>query len=327
MSVPNAVVDYENMFEWAPVSLWLEDYSAIKQLFDGWRAQGVVDLRAHFRQFPDLLLQCSRSLQVIRVNRQTLLLLAAKSQTELVTRLPEIFGADTLVALTAELDYLWQGCLHFSKETVNYALDGRRIHAEIHVRVLPGYEDTWDRVMVTFDDITARKEIAANLEYVSTHDALTGLYNRAFYATELKRVAQHGLWPLCVVTMDLNGLKRINDAHGHAAGDAVLKRVGEVLRQARTDANWSMVRTGGDEFVALLPGCNESMAQTLITRIESLVAASNASQPDHALSLSMGMASCDASGQVDETLHQADQRMFAAKTLFYEMAHLERRRF
>lgn len=326
MSFPVAVSDCENIFEWAPISLWLEDFSALKQLFEQWRALGVQDLRAYLHQVPGRLLECTRCIQVIRVNRQTLLLTGAQDQAELIARLPEIFRDEMLDAVEAELENLWNGQLSFSKETVNYTLNGYRMDAHIHIRVLPGSEISWDRVLVTMEDITMRKKTAANLEYMSTHDSLTGLYNRAFYTSELERITQNNLWPLSTVAMDLNGLKRVNDAYGHAAGDALLRRVGEVLRMARMDKHWSMVRMGGDEFLVLMPNTEEYVAQLLIERIDNLVQASNLDDSLPPLSLSIGLATCHSPDMLDATLHQADQQMFAAKTLFYEMAELERRR-
>ena len=88
--------DFELMFESAPISLWLEDYSALKRLFDDWRAQGVTDLSVHLVRTPDLLQQCAACLKVLKVNRQTLAVFAAASQQELVARLSEVFRDDTL---------------------------------------------------------------------------------------------------------------------------------------------------------------------------------------------------------------------------------------
>lgn len=68
-----------------------------------------------------------------------------------------------------ELNYLWNGTLEFSNQTVNYALDGRRVDVHIHVRVLQGYEVSWDRVMVSLEDVTqatqARQQLALSEQY------------------------------------------------------------------------------------------------------------------------------------------------------------------
>ena len=65
------------MFDLAPVSLWLEDYSALKHLFDAWRAEGVIDIRAHFEADPTRVRQCTAALKALRVNQRTLAVIEA----------------------------------------------------------------------------------------------------------------------------------------------------------------------------------------------------------------------------------------------------------
>lgn len=125
--------------------------------------------------------------------------------------------------------------------------------------------------------------------------------------------------------MDLNGLKAVNDAQGHAAGDALLRRAGEVLAKAAGDQQpLCMARIGGDEFVALMPGCDERAAQGLRERIESILDLNNQFYPGQKLSLAIGTATCHSAAEVEPAIHAADQAMF--KTRYYENAQLERRR-
>lgn len=131
---------------------------------------------------------------------------------------------------------------------------------------------------------------------------------------------------MTVIAMDLNGLKRINDEHGHAAGDAVLRRAGEVLSSATAGYPYCVARIGGDEFIALLPGCDERVAAGLQERIHSLIELNNQFYPGQSLNMAMGSASCASAVQVEAALHAADQAMFANKIRFYEEAKLERRR-
>ena len=151
---PPTLPEFEHLFEHAPISLWLEDYSALKILFNTWQEQGVVDLRSHLYQTPERAQQCARCYQVLRVNRKTLTIFAAQSQQELLGRLHDVFRDDMFEPMVAELCHLWDGTLEFSSESVNYALDGRRMNVRIGVRVLPGHEDDWGRVMVSVQDET-----------------------------------------------------------------------------------------------------------------------------------------------------------------------------
>ena len=102
--------------------------------------------------------------------------------------------------------------------------------------MLPGHERDWSLVQVALTDITARKKAEAYLEFSARHDVLTKLYNRSFYVEELNRLERKGPWPVTIIVADLNGLKDANDQWGHAAGDALLRRAGEVFNDAGREA-------------------------------------------------------------------------------------------
>ncbi|TET48254.1 MAG: diguanylate cyclase, partial [Actinomycetota bacterium] len=115
-------------------------------------------------------------------------------------------------------------------------------------------------------DITGRKEAEDQLAYLSFHDSLTNLYNRAYFEEELKRLDTKRQLPLSVIIADVNGLKLINDAFGHKEGDRLLKSCGRVLKKCC----WSVdlvSRWGVDEFSMLLPKNNEKDAMVVLNRI------------------------------------------------------------
>ena len=155
--------DYEHMFELAPVSLWLEDFSELKRLFDGWRAQGVTDIRSHLAEDPARLRQCSASLRVLQVNRRTLELFSADNQQHLEANLDKVFRDDRHDTAAHELAQLWDGQMEFANQTVNYALDGRRLDVLVRARILPGHEADWSRVLVSLEDNTQQLEAARRL--------------------------------------------------------------------------------------------------------------------------------------------------------------------
>ena len=161
--------DYELLFESAPISLWLEDYSQLRTLFQTWRDLGVTDLKVHLLANPHLAEECARCYQVIKVNQETLRVFAAPSQAELLSRLHEVFRGDMFERMVDELCHLWEGNLDFSARTVNYALDGRRIEVRMHVRVLEGFESTWERVMVSLQDISPQVLAQQQLEHSEQH--------------------------------------------------------------------------------------------------------------------------------------------------------------
>ncbi|MEP7099622.1 MAG: histidine kinase, partial [Burkholderiales bacterium] len=155
--------DYEEMFELAPVSLWLEDYSALHALFADWRAVGVLDLRAHLNADRARIAECSRCIKVVKVNRRTLTLLGADSTEHLVANLDRVFRDAMLEAHVDELVALWDGKLAFSSQTVNYSLAGQRLDLLVNGSVLPGHQADWSRVLVAIEDITARTRAEARV--------------------------------------------------------------------------------------------------------------------------------------------------------------------
>jgi diguanylate cyclase (GGDEF)-like protein len=179
-------------------------------------------------------------------------------------------------------------------------------------------------VLVSLVDITARRKAEAYLEYLGKHDVLTRLRNRSYYAEELNRLSRKGPWPVSVMAIDLNGLKAINDEQGHAAGDALLRRAGEVLAKA-VDAPACAARIGGDEFAVLLPGTDAHGALAVRERIASVLELNNQFYPGNELSLAMGLATCAAGASLDAAVQAADQAMYQAKAAHYQAHHLDRR--
>lgn len=315
-----------NLFAFSPVSLWVEDFSGVKQLMDEVRASGIDDFRTFLNVHSEFVQRCMQKIVVHEVNQQTLRMFAAHHQDELLGKLDSVFRGEMEASFAEQLIDLWSGKLHQTREVVNYSLNGERINIHMQFAVMPGHEERWDLVLVSLVDITARKKAEAYLEYLGKHDALTKLRNRAFYVEELNRISRKGPWPLSVLAMDLNGLKQVNDTQGHTIGDSLLRRVGEVLQKASADMPACVARIGGDEFIALLPGSDERTALALKDRIESVMELNNQFYPGQKLSLSIGIASCQSAAEVEQCIQQADQQMYAQKKQFYEESQLERRK-
>ncbi len=151
---------------------------------------------------------------------------------------------------------------------------------------------------------------------LSTVDPLTGLFNRTFFFAaverEIARSARSGRG-FCLLMMDLDELKQVNDRHGHFIGDRVLRGVGEVISEGvrRID---TAARIGGDEFVVLLPETDVTGAYVLAEKIR--IGASELSVPgtDARTSLSVGVVSYPGDGRTsDDLMVNADQAMYSSK--------------
>src|SRR6202021_2963496 len=116
------------------------------------------------------------------------------------------------------------------------------------------------------------ESLASEVYKLAALDQLTGLYNRRSgeqrLAEEISRAQRHGR-PLTVLLMDLDGLKSVNDKHGHAAGDTVIKSFADRLQRAIRGSDLA-VRLGGDEFMAILPECRCEEVNRVLGRIEGL---------------------------------------------------------
>lgn len=190
--------------------------------------------------------------------------------------------------------------------------EGEVIHLEVVVSAITDSAGRLKEFVGISRDISARKKREARLKYESTHDALTGLYNRAFYEEELERVAGGDRFPVSVVVGDLDGLKLVNDTRGHEAGDQLIKGAANVLRMAFRE-NDVITRTGGDEFVVLLPGVGLESAQGALVRVRNCVQSYNKNSDGLPVSLSLGVAAASSGDEIPLAVRTADELMYADK--------------
>ena len=173
-------------------------------------------------------------------------------------------------------------------------------------------EDVITSAILVMTNITERKYAEEQLKFLSNHDILTGLFNRAFFETELHRLQKSRLYPVTIVMADVNNLKNTNDIHGPAAGDDLLRTIAQVMRDAFRSED-VVARIGGDEFAVLLPEIDEAGAQAILNRLKDKLDQMNNSGRDIQLSLSIGASTGQADSQLFEVMKQADNLMYEDK--------------
>lgn len=155
----------------------------------------------------------------------------------------------------------------------------------------------------------------SQLHRLAVRDHLTGLGNRALLEEVLEHLhitqqrqqdARHA-----VMLLDLDGFKEVNDEHGHQQGDDILRIFAELLKTTVRDSD-QVFRFGGDEFVVVMEHTTLYQAQEVYNRIREAVAASDMLSR-YQLSTSAGTAQLECFNTVDETLAEADQRLYQAK--------------
>ncbi len=160
-------------------------------------------------------------------------------------------------------------------------------------------------------DITESMEQKEKIEYLSFHDHLTGLFNRRYFETELKRLDTERNLPVTVIMGDLNGLKLINDSFGHQVGDELLMKTGEILKNT-CRADEIIARNGGDEYAIILPGMDGNEAEKLIDRIKKALKQENVRGLD--VSLSFGCATkTSLTEEMATVLKKAEDQMYRNK--------------
>jgi len=167
------------------------------------------------------------------------------------------------------------------------------------------------QLMIMVRDTTEISEIRRKNEYLSYHDQLTKLYNRRFFEEEMHRLDSVRHLPLSIVMIDVNGLKMINDAFGHAKGDELLTTVSDLL-SAMCRSGEIIARTGGDEFVILLPSTPRASADAFIRRLYDFL--EKQPKEEWITSISVGFDTKeDPEEPVESVYAQAEKNMYRRK--------------
>ncbi|HSW35598.1 MAG TPA: diguanylate cyclase [Candidatus Limnocylindrales bacterium] len=171
-----------------------------------------------------------------------------------------------------------------------------------------------NEVVAIVRDITESKRIEAELRFLSLHDSLTGLHNRAYFDNEINRLEGAREYPIAIISADLDWLKMTKDKFGHQVGDKLLQACAKILQGSLRSSDIS-ARIGGDEFVIIMPRTDKLLAEKIIGRINYEIALYNQLNPDLLLSISLGFAVTENKDQLlIETYKKADLEMYHAKT-------------
>lgn len=307
----------ESVFTHSPSPLLLKDYSKIKTKLDKLRQNGVTDLKRFLSNHPLFLNECFNQIEFYGVNQATLNLFHVQSKLEFIRNLNQIFSIHANQSFFEQLIQLWEGNYIQQRESRYHTIDGKIINVLENFTVFPEYENNWQVVQVALINITEHKEKEDYLTFLGQHDTLTQLNNRTFYIEEIQRIKQNPMTSISCVFLDINGLKHINDTLGHDQGDLILKRFGQILKNAIADTHYSASRIGGDEFVILMPNTKHEDLKDLLHNIQNELHADQVVNIQLPIHVAIGFAMTNQSKKIDQMLKEADLMMYKMKQEYY----------
>jgi diguanylate cyclase (GGDEF)-like protein/PAS domain S-box-containing protein len=163
-------------------------------------------------------------------------------------------------------------------------------------------------VLGVAEDISERKAAQDKVWYVSSHDQLTGLFNRAYFEAEVVRMEKSRHYPISILCVDIDDLRSANDSQGHEAGDALLKRTAQILQESFRSED-IIARVGGDEFAVILLATGNASSEAILSRIKTRITKNNQLNTKTLLNLSLGMATAESGQSLSDTVKQAEKRM------------------
>jgi diguanylate cyclase (GGDEF)-like protein len=185
-----------------------------------------------------------------------------------------------------------------------------------HERRFGDYEMTLLRTFAIQASIALdNRRLMREKDQMAVRDGLTGVYNRSYLELTLERtrkeLSRHG-GSVSVLFFDLDGMKAVNDTHGHQAGDRLLREMATLLVRCCRETD-VVARYGGDEFVVLMPRTDEQGAGKVAEKVQDAIARHNEeAAPAVQLSASMGLHAVS-SDDIDDLLRVADRRMYEMK--------------
>lgn len=204
----------------------------------------------------------------------------------------------------------------FSKPVVTRLRHREGYYVFIEDCMTPFYDDNGTLLYVdgACRDITKKVEFEKRLEYLTFHDALTGLYNRNYFEEEFNKLNDSVDVPIALILCDLDNLKIVNDSLGHDNGDQMIIHVGKLLASL-IDRNSFAARIGGDEFVIILKNKTFFDLKQLIITLMNEIEEYNKCLIDYAINMSIGSAYNEHSlNNMQRLFKMADTQMYLNKS-------------
>ena len=171
-------------------------------------------------------------------------------------------------------------------------------------------------IFFMWNEVSRNLLLRKNLEYTSTHDSMTNLYNIRYFRSSVEGLRKNNI-PFVIAMMDVDDFKNYNDTHGHPAGDEVLRTIGELLKDNMRKED-IVARYGGEEFIICFTYIRDiqtaiTVAERFRKKVEDYSFPGEETQPNQSLTISIGLSSLSSGKTLDQLIKEADQMLYRGK--------------
>ena len=283
------------------------------------REQGL--LRALIDSIPDLVFYKSNDFIYLGCNK-AFEVFVGKPESEIIGRTDfDLFDSDAAQLFrNMDIEMMKTNTAKVNEETITYPSGEKACLETIKGPYFDLNGDILGLIGVS-RNITERKMKEEEIRYLNYHDVLTGVYNRAFLHKQLIELDNEEHLPLSVIFGDINGMKLINDAFGHAEGDNTLIEIADILKQHCRKSD-IICRVGGDEFSILLPKTDIGVAKSIVEDIREECRSRKQNRNSIHADIALGFATKNNLGEsFNETIVYAEDLMFRRKLLENQSLH------
>ena len=304
---------YSKLFNESPTPYLEIDFSKLSPLFEQKNITNKYDLQNEYNT-AEFYEECLNKIDIVGVNQAYLRLFDIEDEQQFIYNYSiYILRQNMRESISQIIELILDSVKTAEKELILNDKSGKNKILLTRWTLLD-YTDEHlptNRAIISFIDITEQKNYEEKLTYENNHDALTGVYNRAFFEKESNKIDIKTNKPISIIIADIDRLKTINDNRGHIYGDQAIKNTAKILEQSFREED-KISRIGGDEFVILLSNTNEESVQTALNRINENVNKHNQEHND-TLELSLGYSTGYENKTIEEIFEEADMNMYKNK--------------